>query len=362
MKIGILSMQRIPNYGSFLQAFSLKKQMEERGHEVYFIDIIDGRKIVDSKETHASVVKKFDRYIVKRIENYFFYRKMLKIHEEDARKYLSIDKKIRNNNQFDIVIIGSDEVFNATIPSKWGFSTQLFGDILNTKSIVTYAASCGSTTFEKATRYNIVQDIRKYMQNIERISVRDKNTAEFVYMISDRKAEINVDPVFLTNYDRYIPKIKDRRSYILVYAYENRINNIEEIDAIKKIAQEENLDIISVGMQQRWCKHNIIANAFELLSYVKNAKYIVTDTFHGSVFSIKYNKQFITFIRESNTEKLRGLLEQFGLLGRAVSDITEVSSTLHTRIDWNRVNDLILYEQEKSKSYLDEICSRKIKK
>lgn len=122
------------------------------------------------------------------------------------------------------------------------------------------------------------------------------------------------------------------------------------------------MDIISVGMQQRWCKHNIIANAFELLSYVKNAKYIVTDTFHGSVFSIKYNKQFITFVRESNTEKLRGLLEQFGLLGRAVSDITEVSSTLHTRIDWNRVNDLILYEQEKSKSYLDEICSRKIKK
>lgn len=362
MKIGILSMQRIPNYGSFLQAFSLKKQMEERGHEVYFIDIIDGRKIVESTETHASVVKKFDRYIVKRIENYFFYRKMLKIHEEDARKYLSIDKKIGNNNQFDIVIIGSDEVFNATIPSKWGFSTQLFGDILNTKSIVTYAASCGSTTFEKATRYNIVQDIRKYMQNIERISVRDKNTAEFVYMISDRKSEINVDPVFLTNYDRYIPKIKDRRPYILVYAYENRINNIEEIDTIKKIAQEENLDIISVGMQQRWCKHNIIANAFELLSYVKNAKYIVTDTFHGSVFSIKYNKQFITFVRESNTEKLRGLLEQFGLLGRAVSDITEVSSTLHTRIDWNRVNDLILYEQEKSKSYLDEICSRKIKK
>lgn len=82
----------------------------------------------------------------------------------------------------------------------------------------------------------------------------------------------------------------------------------------------------------------------------------------GPFFSIKYNKQFITFIRESNTEKLRGLLEQFGLLGRAVSDITEVSSTLHTRIDWNRVNDLILYEQEKSKSYLDEICSRKIKK
>lgn len=359
MNIGILSMQRIPNYGSFLQAFSLKRQMEERGHEVYFIDILEGKKIVESKEIHVSIMKKFDKYLIKRIENCFFYRKMLKIHDEDARKYLNIEKKIAKDNQFDVVIIGSDEVFNATIPSKWGFSTQLFGEISNAKSVVTYAASCGSTTVEKAAHYNITQDIRNSLQNIERISVRDKNTAEFISMISDRKAEMHVDPVFLTNYDKCIPRIKDRKPYILVYAYENRINNIEEIDAIKRIAHEENLDIISVGMQQRWCKHNITANAFELLAYVKNAKYIITDTFHGSVFSIKYNKRFATFIRESNTEKLSDLLEEFGLSTRAVRNIKDVSAILHTRIDWDRVNDLIMYEQERSKKYLDEICSRR---
>ena len=63
------------------------------------------------------------------------------------------------NKKFDLVIIGSDEVFNATIPSSWGFTTQLFGDIDNANKVVSYAASCGSTTFEYAKIFGIIANM-----------------------------------------------------------------------------------------------------------------------------------------------------------------------------------------------------------
>ena len=76
MRIGILSMQKILNYGSFLQAFSLKKQFESRGHDVYFIDIEPGKKICEVNSPRINIWKKFDRYFFKRIENYLLGKKM----------------------------------------------------------------------------------------------------------------------------------------------------------------------------------------------------------------------------------------------------------------------------------------------
>lgn len=355
MKIGILSMQKILNYGSFLQALSLKMQLEKRGHDVYFIDILPGRKICDVPEKRVNPLKKIDRYFLKRISHLIFYDKMSKVHVDDYEKYLDTSKCMPEDEKFDLAVIGSDEVFNATSPSAWGFSTQLFGNVENAKRVVTYAASCGSTTFEDAEKFGITDEIREAMERLEFISVRDSNTQDFVKRMMGRDAKINVDPVFISDYDKFIPELKKRKPYMLIYAYGNRINNENEINAIKAYAKEHKLDIISVGMQQRWCKHNIVASAFELLSYVKGAECIVTDTFHGTVFSIKYNKRFATLIRESNKNKLGGLLRQFGLYSRSVEDLNQLENTLDSDINYDSVNDIIRDEQQKAYSYLDMV-------
>ena len=355
MKIGILSMQRIPNYGSFLQAYSLKKQFEKRGHEVYFIDIEKGRQVCRSKEQHINVLEKFDRYIFKRIANLFFYKKMLGIHANDAERFLNIDNALPKNETFDLVVIGSDEVFNAAIPSPWGFTKQLFGDVKNAKTIVTYAASAGNMTFENAIELGIAGDIAEAMKNLKLISVRDENTFVFTEKITGCTPERNVDPVFISDYDEEIPTVRRKKPYLLVYAYGNRINDEREIKAIKSYAQKHGLDILSVGMQQRWCNNNVAAGAFELLSYVKNAECIVTDTFHGTVFSIKYNKRFVSFVRDSNQNKLNGLLEQFELLSRCVENISEFETVLNSYIDYQKVNKCIAVEKEKAYRYIDRI-------
>lgn len=357
MKIGILSMQRILNYGSFLQALSLKMQFEQRGHDVYFIDIKPGRTIIPFIEGVGNLSKKLDKYIFKRIENFFFSREMAKIHLSDIHNYLDIDKQISDNEMFDLAVIGSDEVFNASIASRWGFTTQLFGRVDNAKIVVTYAASCGSTTVEKVRELHIDYEISQALQTITRISVRDWNSCDFVRRMIGVNPEINVDPVFLSNYDKYIPHIKRiHKPFLLVYAYGNRITAVSEIHAIKQYAQKYNLDILCVGMQQRWCQHNITANAFELLAYVKQSQCVVTDTFHGTVFSIKYNKRFVSFIRESNRQKLEGLLTQFGLINRAVKNMSAFEDTIDMEIDYSKVNSVVRMEQLKSGEYIDAVC------
>jgi hypothetical protein len=208
---------------------------------------------------------------------------------------------------------------------------------------------------EKAETLGIVQELRSTMKNLEYISVRDQNTSDFVESILDRKAEMNVDPVFISSFDRFIPTLKARRPYMLVYAYANRISDPREIATIQSYAKKNKLDIICVGMQQRWCSNNIAASAFELLSYVKNAQCIVTDTFHGTVFSIKYNKKFVSLIRDSNSEKLSWLLNQFGAMSRNVTDLDTFELVMDSDIDYDRINAVIDSEQKKAYKYLDKV-------
>lgn len=359
MKIGILSMQKILNYGSFLQAFSLKHQLEKRGGEVYFIDIKQGRTIIENSSDSQKInyASKFDKYFLKRIEHYLMGKKMNAIHTDDHKRYLETDKALPQSEKFDLAVIGSDEVFNATVPSRWGFSTQLFGKIDNAKHVVTYAASCGSTSFEDAQKYGIVDELREATSNLENVSVRDANSKEFVERITGKIPEVNVDPVFLTDYDEFLPVVKRKKPFMIVYAYPNRITNEEEIQAIKSYAKKNGLDIVCVGNHQRWCKHNIPANAFELLGYFKAAQCVVTDTFHGTVFSIKYNKKFVTFVRESNYNKLFGLLDTFCLTERIANKPSELEDVMNKKLDFDVVNERIKSEQERSFEYLDKICA-----
>lgn len=365
MKIGILSMQKVPNYGSFLQALALKKQLERLsgGGDVYFIDIEEGTHPVppaQSGSTPAKLMGKLDKYALKRIENYLFTKRMDKIHAQDHITYLETEKKLADGDLFDLAVIGSDEVFNAGTPSRWGFTTQLFGEVKRAKQVVTYAASCGQTTKAVTDQYGMTDAIARAMRHLRSISVRDKGTYDLVYGITGRKAEMHVDPVFLADFDAYIPKLPKRKPYLLVYAYVNRIQDENEIYHIQKFARDNGLEILSVGTQQRWCKHNIAANAFELLAYVKGASFIVTDTFHGAVFSIKYNKPFAAFIRESNQNKLGELLSHFGLADRSLTSCEELGVVLRKKIEFERINAIINEEKKRSEAYLDRVIKEAI--
>mgnify|MGYP000780584088 FL=1 len=110
--------------------------------------------------------------------------------------------------------------------------------------------------------------------------------------------------------------------------------------------------MIALGFYQPFCDEYILAKPLEVLAYVKNAAYVVTDTFHGTVFSIKYQIPFATIIRESNKQKLGDLLELFHLTGRKVTCLSKLPEILEAKMDLTNIRDILAKERESSLSYL----------
>lgn len=351
MKVGIISMQRVNNYGSFLQAYSLKKNIEAKGHECEFIDIKPGETILEEKKKQVNYLSKIDKYFLKRVRHYFFSKERHRNFTEVYSKWLGLTNESNWDKKFDLVIIGSDEVFNCT-QSRWGLSPNLLGADINAKKIITYAASCGYTTYEKLKELGIEDRVAEYLSNIDSFSVRDKNTFEFVKKMTDQDSLFHLDPVFLYDYKDEIEEKQLDFEYILIYAYDGRINSEVEIEAIQSFAKENNLKTLSAGLYQSWCDKNISANPFEILGYVKNARYVVTDTFHGSVFSIKYKKPFAALIRESNTEKLYDLLSRFNLEDHNLIEVDNLPSILKMPIDSEFIEKTITKYKDSALEYL----------
>ena len=139
-----------------------------------------------------------------------------------------------------MLVIGSDEVFNCTQSNPdVGYSPELFGFNSNANTIISYAASFGSTTLQKLTEYHKRNEIASFLLSFEKISVRDKNSYIIVKELTGIEPTMNVDPVLLYDFEKEIPSDVDLKNYIIVYAYSGRIND-EEAKAIQEFAHKNN--------------------------------------------------------------------------------------------------------------------------
>lgn len=349
MKVGILSMQRIVNHGSFLQSYGLKSLIEIYGHTVKFIDIIPGEKLLSVKPIKSSTplyhhfFSKINHILFNKIKERRFHKEYFPIS--------GIDSPILQT-ECDIVVIGSDEVFNFYQASPWGLSDQLLGDVNN--KVVSYAGSFGNTCIDVIDKLNLKRRLTADFQKFSAISVRDQNSFECVKYLTGRDPQIHLDPVLIYDFKKeqeQFSKLKFDR-YIAVYCYDNGIKDEQSIKAIKDFAKKRNLKILSLGFYTKWCDYNLICNPFELLTYFKKAEFVITDTFHGSVISIKQNRKFVTLVRKHNKNKLHDLLCRFGLEDRIIEDFDDFSHKICEEIDYNRVNAYLQFEQKRANDYL----------
>ena len=353
MRIGILSMQEVKNYGSFLQAFSLKYLIEKLGHECDFVNIIPGKQIGLYKQGKLYKLK----LLIERLWGWDFVKRFKTIYKFQTRfsnEFLP-NLGVKNGatkKHHDIVVIGSDEVFNCAQKTWFGFSPQLYGEGLDANKVITYAASFGSTTIDKLQELGVRDEVARMLGHFDQISVRDLNSYKTVEALIGKEPIIHVDPVLINDFSEYIPKEKHKSDYIIVYSYPDRISDKKEITAIQTYANKKGLRLLSIGHYFPWCDDVVVPTPFEVLGWFRDAAYIVTDTFHGSVFSIKYNKPFATIVREMNMQKLTSLLRQFGLESRIVSDMHNLEYILDSVIDYEPVNKIVAFETQRSKDYL----------
>ena len=354
MKIGIMSMQRITNYGSFLQAYALKNIIKSLGHKVEFVDYRIGDPVEKDdtliKNVHVGNAKLILRLITKKLlkrEVYFIerYKKML--------FKLGVTEKMRYNTPVDTLVIGSDEVFNCLQANPdVGYSLELFGKDANAKKIISYGASFGTTTVERLHEYGKYDEVKGYLEKLDKLSARDENTAHVLSDMGITDYEMNLDPVLIYDFTNEVKTKGNLKDYIVVYSYAGRIKDEKEIAAIKEFARKHGKKIVTVGYHQSFSDIKLDADAFELLGYIKNADFVVTDTFHGTIFSTIMRKQFVSIIRDSNREKLSFLLEKLELSDRQLKNPDDMESLLTTKIDYTKTAAVIEKERQHTMEYL----------
>ena len=356
-KIGIMSMQRINNYGSFLQAYGLKCTINSLGYNVEFVDFNIEKPVI--ADTNDSLLKRIIRN-----KNVLFFLKKKKFLKKLNNKFINeywpqigVTQE-RNLNPLDIdeLVIGSDEVFNCLNGYPVGYSRELFGFNYDSIPVISYAACFGHTTFDGLQKYNISESVGLLLKKFKQISVRDQNSYDTVIKLINKPPIVNLDPVLIYNFNKDIIDNVVINNYIILYAYTGRLT-IEEERYIKKFARSLDKKIVSLGFYQRIADYNIIVNPFEVFSYFKHSDYVITDTFHGAIFSIKCHKKFCSIVRygkTGNNNKLLDLLKKVKRDDRIVKELSDIEYFYNKEINWEKTDSIIENETKKTINYLKD--------
>lgn len=356
---GIITHYDVHNHGALLQLTALIRYLSKKNIEAKALqfdknyDFIDRSQLAKYKISVKSIPL-YAKFVKERgLGNFTYNLRKRKTLQQFKRDNGLIGDYYTAAPPLDGVIIGSDEVFALHT----GATPVFWGHCLPSKHVISYAGSFGPTTLTDIERLNCTALITSGLQSMDGISVRDENSADIVEHLLDHRPEIVIDPVLLYGYNDEIsmmeaPQMSD---YLLVYAYDNRMNSVEEVDAIRAYAKSKGLRIVSPGFYHKWCDVNIDVDPISLLTYFKHATEVITDTFHGSVMSIITNAKFVVKTRESNHFKLNSLLSEYNLEDRIFHDWNDIDACMKPEIDYAGVEKILDGRRRSSSHYLDSM-------
>lgn len=312
MKTMTITLHDTDNCGSSLQAFALQTFLLENGVDNEIIDYVP-----NYVKNNGSALKSFIKHII-----YFKYiQNRNKKFKEFKKRFLKITKKKYknimelNNSKLDCdcLITGSDQLWNSSYMC--GRDSVFYLDFDTNARKIAYAVSVGKSKIGQ-DNLNI---IKTNVNNFDWISVREGTTvSQLKQLFPDTNIDYVCDPVLLNESDAY-NDIKSKRiiedEYILVYMAQipdtEKINNI-----INKIRKKYNDKIVLIGSYRNRCDSDIHIRDVapgDFLSLIYNAKYIVSNSFHATMFSLIYEKDFLSILPEKNGTRIKEILDKVGL-------------------------------------------------
>lgn len=342
--VGIMSMQRIRNYGSFLQAYGLRRMLESLGCDVRFVDYRPGACLV--KPDRPLHLPRPAAKLAEVLEGpgplpaKLAYANYKRCYDLRAWPLLGISPEPDYNTEgMDMLVIGSDEVFNCVQSNpNVGFSSDLFGANSHARRTITYAASCGNTTVAKLRESGVADEVAGWLRKLDAVSVRDENTAAVVNELMGIDPVRNFDPVLAWDFfgEEDVPETPVKGRYLIAYAYSGRLTR-EECASLRAYADKRKLKVVNVGGVQGCCDEFLDLGPLEVLAAFKGAECVLTDTFHGSILSIIAERPFATIVRTQgygNAEKLTDLLGRLGLCSRVAGNSGVFAQLLDSAPDW----------------------------
>lgn len=349
MKIGVLTHHYVGNFGAVMQADALvniiRDFIPDAQIEIVNFRVLKHHVMSNSRFFHYKNTDSI-RSFLEKVELYFEFNTF--------RKKLPIGKRVKNACEindcgYDLIIVGSDEVWNY---EDMAYSLIKFGVGLECMHI-TYSASIGDSSIELN---KIPEEIKAGIKSFQEIAVRDTKTERLAKMLTNVPVIRTLDPVYLYSYPlearKKIKNIVLRKPYILVY--ECNLAS-EQIDLVVSYAKENGYEIYGAGEYKKWYTmvDTVRISPYEWAYLFKNAQAVITGTFHGTSFAIKYNHRFAAYLTEQNRiNKVSSLLEEFGLTKQIVGDHGDIIKTMTQWIDYETVNKIISERKTESLDYL----------
>lgn len=362
MRIILITRHAISNYGSLLQTIATQASIKKLGHDCKILDYIrEDELLINSMRTDLAKKPKWNKNFATRIL-YSLIRwpenKLMDIRFTAMRKrYLNLtnwyksQEDLKNNlPDADIYLTGSDQVWGPV--QSGSYDGRYFLDFVpDDKKKVSYAASFGKTDITDETRGYFYKLLRRY----NKITVREKSAINMIENMN-LKVEQVLDPTLLLDASDWMNFIRKEPSkgYVLVYG----IHNNSRLDEYaKKFAKKASLPLVRISpmMHQltRGGKMIWLPDIGKFLSYIKNASYLITDSFHGTAFAINFGTQFVEVLHNNGTDsRNRSILELTGLTDRIVIDTADFSY-IEKKIDFDLVNQIICMERKKSFDILE---------
>lgn len=356
MKVGILTFHFSDNFGALLQAYALRKWFMVNGHEAEFIPYhpshVESGGAMQMSLRPAAVKANLKTVFLKVtafLQRYFGDKDQAARFQEFRTKELGISRTFLRraseleviSSRYDLIVAGSDQIWSPSI--QFGFDPCYFLSFANrsTARCISYAASFGRDSLTP----HQMELVAPLLESLSSISVRELSGVDIVRGASGLEAACVPDPTLLHDkYDELLDSSNDdSNGHIFCYA-------LRTADVIREVSETAaaalSAPIISPhNVHRRWREigQTVYPGPAEWVSQLVNASFVVTNSFHGTVFSVLFRKPFLVTelpgSRKAMNARSRNFLAQLGLMDRFVSknELSKVPELIHSPIDWSNV-------------------------
>ena len=361
MKLGILTYHKTTNYGAIFQAYALQQFFISNNVDCEIIDYLNKtlKKRYSLNPLNKGNIKNVLKSIANIGNNIILRKKFSDFIKSNvvlsSNKYS--EKNIGTSNDiYDKFVVGSDQVWNLKLSGN--DINYYLNFVKNDKDKNSYAASFGVNEFKKEELHEINQLLRKFSN----ISVREKQGVDLLNELKIENVNQNIDPVFLLDknkWDKFTSNRIKKEKYIFVYEITYTPNLIEYA---RYLSKKMNCEVVFVSGSNRKIKGFINLNKLspiEFLTYLKYSEYVVTSSFHGTAFSIIFEKDFNYDLpkKQGNTgSRLSSLANLLNLENREIS--SDFNKNIISEINYSNAKAIIADEIKKSNNYIEKIIEK----
>lgn len=358
MKIGIYTIHACNNFGALLQAYATAKFLNDNGFEAELVNLVTTSDKTGMNYRHPWNNLKYAVYnlyamanpaVRRKISRYQKFRAMLPL----SKPYFTNEEVIDNQPQYDIHLVGSDQVWNVESGKT---NPYFFLSFLSQKAVrISYASSFGNVEVARKIRNEIIQPLSLFRFR----SVREQDAADFLTQECNLPTECVLDPTFLLSASQWSTLVNDapliNGNYILYYGFDNSRFCADILAFLRKLL---GIPVIGVSVSihspyffDRFCQD---AGPIEFLNLIKNASFVITSSFHGMALSLNFRKDFAVISHGSRMSRIESLLKKFHISSRIINDFEGIKKLVENnqRIDYQAIELEISSEIDKSKSWL----------